>query len=190
MNTPQLPITNISYWRTWCRCRVVLILLLICLSAACTSHQAQVPQPESPAPFPEVTHITITGNIHFSSRKLRQAMATKPRPLFPPWKHGEPYNPPTLEADLLRLKKFYFDRGFLEATARLEKLDEDPAKHTVRPVIAIDEGAPTLVESVAVEGTVPPELPAAPVLVKDVPLRPQEPINKEDFDRSKALLLT
>src|SRR5262245_59605114 len=153
MDTSRFPITNISYRCTFCQCRVVLVMLFIGLSAACTSHQAQVPQPESPAPFPEVAHITFTGNTHFSSGKLRQVMATKQRPLLPPWGHGEPYNPPTLEADLLRLKKFYFDRGFLEATARLEKLDEDPERHTVRPVIAIDEGDTTRVRSVSIGGT-------------------------------------
>ena len=165
-------------------------MLLLFLSPACTSHQAQVPQPESPEPFPEVALITFTGNTHFSSSKLRQAMATKQRPLFPPWKHGEPYNPPTLEADLLRLKKFYFDHGFLEATARLEKLDEDPARHRVRIVIALDEGLPTLVTSVSLDGPVPPELPAAPALLAALSLRPQQRISKEEFDRSKALLLT
>jgi outer membrane protein assembly complex protein YaeT len=190
MDTPRLPITNIPYWHTFCRCRVVLVILLLFLSPACTSHQVQVPQPESPEPFPEVAHITFTGNTHFSSSTLRQAMATKQRPLFPPWKHGEPYNPPTLEADLLRLKKFYFDHGFLEAKARLEKLDEDPARHRVRIVIALDEGMPTLVTSVSLDGTVPPELPAVPTLLKDLPLRPQQRISKEDFDRSKTLLLT
>ena len=50
-------------------------------------------------------------------------MATKQRPLIPPWKRGEPYNPPTVEADLLRLKKFYFDRGFLDTTVTLAKVD-------------------------------------------------------------------
>ena len=74
--------------RTLCRCGVVLVMLLIVLSAACTSHEAKVPQPESPESFPEVAHITFTGNTHFSSREIRQVMATKQRQLFPPWKHG------------------------------------------------------------------------------------------------------
>src|SRR5262245_14511050 len=143
MDTSQFPITNISYWRILCRWRVILILLLIGLSAACTSRQAQVPQPESATAFPEVAHIAFTGNTHFSSGKLRKVMATKQRPLLPPWGHGEPYNPPTLEADLLRLKKFYFDQGFLEAKVRLEKVDDDPDRRKVRIVIALEEGEPT-----------------------------------------------
>ena len=153
MDTPWLPIADVSCRRTLCRSRIVLVILLLFLSAACTSHNATVPQPESAQPFPEVARITFTGNTHFSSSTLRKLMATKQRPLFPPWKHGEPYNPPTLEADLLRLKKYYFDRGFLEATARLEKVDEDPERHRVRIVIALEEGVPTRVTSVSLDGT-------------------------------------
>ena len=190
MGMPRLSIANVSCRRTFCQYRIVLIMLLLFWSAACTSHKAQVPQPERAQPFPEVAHIAFTGNTHFSSSTLRKVMATKQRPLFPPWGHGESYNPPTLEADLLRLKKFYFDRGFLEATARLEKVDEDAERHRVRIVIALDEGLPTQVTSVSVDGTVPPELPVAPKLLAALPLRPQKRLNKEDFDRSRALLLT
>src|SRR6266545_4873227 len=143
MDTSQRLSTAMRCLSTFLRCRVVLVLMYALLSAACASQKAKVPEPESLQPFPEVRRITFMGNTHFSSGTLRKLMATQQRPLFPPWKRGEPYNPPTLEADLLRLKKYYFDRGFLEATARLEKLDEDPTRHTVRPVIAIDEGLPT-----------------------------------------------
>lgn len=176
--------------RTLCQCRVVLILLCIVLHAACAARQAQVPQPESPESFPEVARITFTGNTRFSSRKLRQAMATQPRPLFPPWKRGEPYNPPTLEADLLRLKKLYFDHGFLETTAVLERVDEDPERPRVHLLIALHEGRPTLVTSVSLDGTVPAGVPSAPALLADLPLRLQQRITKAEFDRSKALLLT
>lgn len=175
--------------RQMCR-HVVLAIIVVFFSTACAARQARGPEAESPEPFPEVARITFTGNTHFSSSALRQVMATKQRPFFPPWRRGEAYNPPTLEADLLRLKKFYFDRGFLEATARLEKVDEDPERHRVSIMIALDEGLPTLVTVVSLQGTVPPEVPAVPPLLADLPLRPQERINKEHFDGSKALLLT
>jgi outer membrane protein insertion porin family/translocation and assembly module TamA len=116
-------------------------------------------------------------------------MATKQRPLLPPWKRGEPYNPPTVEEDLQRLKKFYFDRGFLDTTVRLTAVQEKPRKHAVRLEIVIDEGAPTLVTAVHLAGTVPPELPPAPELLQALPLRPGKRINKEDFDQSKDSLL-
>jgi len=137
-----------------------------------------------------VRQITLKGNTHFSSSTLRKLMATKQRPLLPPWGHGEPYNPPTLDADLLRLKKHYFDHGFLETSVRVDELQEDTEKQTVRIVIAIDEGPRTVVTAVALEGTIPPALPSAAALLEALPLRPKQPINKEDFDRSKTLLLT
>jgi outer membrane protein assembly complex protein YaeT len=149
-----------------------------------------VPTAEDTQVFPEVRQITLQGNTHFSSGTLRKLMATKQRPLLPPWRRGEPYNPPTLDADLLRLKKHYFDHGFLETNVRVDELQEDTEKQIVRIVIAIDEGPRTLVTAVALDGTIPPALPPAATLLETLPLRPQQPLNKEDFDRSKALLLT
>jgi len=149
-----------------------------------------VPKAEDTQVFPEVRQITFQGNAHFSSGTLRKLMATQQRPLIPPWRRGEPYNPPTLNADLLRLKKHYFDHGFLESSVRVDELQEDAEKQTVRIVIAVDEGPRTLVAAVALEGTIPPALPSAAALLETLPLRPRQPINKEDFDRSKTLLLT
>ncbi len=190
MDTPQLLTAAMGGLCTFQRCRVVLVLMWTLLSAACAAQTAKVPALESLQPFPEVRRITFTGNTHFSSSTLRQLMATKQRPLLPPWRRGEPYNPPTLDADLLRLKKFYFDHGFLEGTARLDRVQEDPEQRTVRIVIALDEGQPTLVTAVALAGTMPPAWPTAAVLLAALPLRPEQQLTKEDFDRSKTLLLT
>src|SRR6266581_6683063 len=176
--------------RTCQCCRIVVVLGCILLSAACASRQPTVPKAEDTQVFPEVRQITLKGNTHFSSGTLRKLMITKQRPLLPPWRRGEPYNPPTLDADLLRLKKHYFDHGFLESSVRVDELQEDTEKQTVRIVIAIDEGQLTLVTEVALEGTIPPALPPAAALLEALPLRPKQPINKEDFDRSKTLLLT
>ena len=178
------------YLRTFQCCRIVLVLGWILLHAACASRQPTVAQAEDTQVFPEVRQITFRGNTHFSSGTLRKLMATQQRPLFPPWRRGEPYNPPTLDADLLRLKKHYFDHGFLETSVRVDELQEDAEKQTVRIVIAIDEGPRTLVTAVALEGTIPPALPPAATLLEALPLRPKQPLTKEDFDRSRALLLT
>jgi len=190
MDTSQRLSTAMRCLSPFLRCRVVLVLMYALLSAACASQKAKVPEPESLQPFPEVRKITFTGNTHFSSGTLRKLMATQQRPLLPPWKRGEPYNPPTLDADLLRLKKYYFDRGFLDCTVRVDRIQEDPEQRTVRIVIALDEGQPTLVTAVLLDGTMPPQLPAAAKLLADLPLRLRQRLNKEDFDRSKTLLLT
>src|SRR5262249_48264595 len=77
-----------------------------------------------------------------------------------------------------------------ETNVRVDELQEDAEKQTVRIVIAIDEGPRTLMSAVALEGTIPSVLPPAAALLEALPLRPQQPLNKEDFDRSRALLRT
>ncbi|MCZ6875320.1 MAG: hypothetical protein O7G88_17645, partial [bacterium] len=145
---------------------------------------------DTSVPFPEVRKIVLDGNTQFKSAALRKVMATKQRPLIPPWKRGEPYNPPTLEADLQRLKKFYFDRGFLDTVVRLGDVHEDTEKHTVSITIIIDEGPPTLVTAVRLGGTLAPELPAEEVLLAALPLQRRQRITKAAFNQSRAYLLT
>ena len=170
--------------------RLFLAGLVLFMCAACAIIAPKSREAETELALPEVRQITFTGNTHFSSRTLLGVMATQPRPFLQPWKRGEPYNPATLQADLLRVKKYYFDRGFLDTTVNTENVQEDPEKHAVRITIAIDEGPPTLVTAVRLAGTVPPELPPEPELLEAMQLRPGERLNKADFDQSRNLLLT
>nr|MBS0021375.1 outer membrane protein assembly factor BamA [Gammaproteobacteria bacterium] len=120
---------------------------------------------------------------------LLEAMSTQPRSSWHFWSRGDPYNRETLEADLRRLQKYYFDRGYLSASATIGTVEKDRENHTVTIEIAIDEGPRTVVESVHIEGNLPPALPAEDQLLKDLPLKPTNPLKKEDFDKSKARLL-
>jgi outer membrane protein insertion porin family len=137
-----------------------------------------------------VRRVTFTGNTQFSSGTLLDQMVSKPRPWLQFWKRGEPYNPPTLQEDLLRIRKYYFDRGFLEMTARLERVDENTEENTVLIEIAIEEGLPTQVAEVRLTGTIPSELAPVPNLIKALPLQAGQRLNKADLDQSKELLLT
>ncbi|MGE3541211.1 MAG: outer membrane protein assembly factor BamA [Candidatus Tectimicrobiota bacterium] len=173
--------------RLWCYCVVLLVLVLY----QGTSRAQDVPNLETnglPA-LPEVAKLTFVGNRTFSSRTLRQQMATQQRPLLPPWKRGEPYNAPTLEEDLLRVKKYYFDRGFLETTVRVGRIDQESDGKAVRIELVIDEGARTHVTAVELTGTMPPSLPSVNALRQELPLQAGKPINKEDFESSLTLLL-
>lgn len=169
---------------------LVSLILLTSTSCAMLKGREAEPEPAPTIPLPEVRQITFTGNSQFSSRTLLGEMATQPRPFLQFWKKGEPYNPPTLEGDLLRIRKYYFDRGFLETTARVEQVQEDTEKDTVSIEIAIEEGAPTQVEEVRLTGTIPPELLPTQEVVAALPLRAGERLNKADFDQSIELLLT
>lgn len=168
---------------------LVRCLFLLSL-AACSTKVVKTPQADVLAAFPEVRSITFFGNDHFKSADLRKVMASKQRPLIPPWKRGDPYNPSTLEADLQRLKKFYFDRGFLDTVVRLGEVYEDAEKHLVQINILIDEGPPTRVRTVRLAGERPPQLPSEQALLAKLPLQPQQRITKAAFDQSKEYLLS
>jgi outer membrane protein assembly complex protein YaeT len=166
----------------------VSLMLPVCVSCALFRERPVETTPT--VPLPEVRRVTFTGNTQFSSRTLIGEMVSKPRPWLQFWKRGEPYNPPTLQEDLLRIRKYYFDRGFLETTARVEQVQENAEENTVAIEIAIEEGPPTQVAEVRLTGTIPPELPPVPNLIKALPLQAGQRLNKADFDQSKELLLT
>lgn len=162
------------------------MLLLIC--SGCAGRQGEVQNDPQALALPEIRKVIFQGNTTFGASALRKAMASKPRPLFPPWKRGETYNKPTLEADLKRLKKYYFDRGFLNAQARIEDVLENDEKNTREIHIAIEEGPETLVQTVRIVGHVPPALSPEDKLLADLALRAGARITKANFNRSQAQL--
>ena len=172
--------------------KLLLVSLILLTSTSCAMLKGREPEvePAPTIPLPEVRQITFTGNTQFSSRTLLGVMVTQPRPFFRFWRKGEPYNPPTLQEDLLRIRKHYFDRGFLETTARVERVQEDPEQDTVSIEIAIEEGPPTQVEEVRLTGTIPSEFPPTPEVIAALPLRAGARLNRAEFDQSVESLLT
>ena len=158
---------------------------------ACGSQKASLQQETLIRAFPEVRQIVFLDNEKFGDARLRQAMATQQPPLLAPWKRGSDYNPSALDADLLRLQKFYFDRGYLDVRATVAKVEQDEAANTVELHIRIEEGDVTIVREVEVraKGPLPPGLPSVEALRNDLPLRVNEPITKAAFDTSRDLLL-
>jgi outer membrane protein assembly complex protein YaeT len=163
---------------------------MILMFVGCSARQPELQdQAQGQAPeLPEVRKVTFEGNNQFSAGTLRNVIASKPRPFFPPWKKGEPYNRPTLEADLKRIQKYYFDRGFLNTEVTIDNVEENEETNTVDINLAIEEGEPTRVKTVRIVGHVPPELPPEEQLINDLALREGQHITKEAFDRSQAQL--
>lgn len=166
---------------------LLALLLLLGLLNGCALLEEKGPEPPG-MELDTVREITFTGNEAFGSSTLLGAMSTQPRPFWRFWKRGDPYNPETLDADLRRLRKFYFDRGYLDTSAKITEVEEDRQNNTVSVEITIDEGPRTVVESVRIDGTRPAELPSKQDLLDSLPLQPTNPLNKEDFDQSKATL--
>ena len=163
-------------------------LFILVILGGCAARQSGVQDGSQALPLPEVRKVAFEGNNQFSDGALRQAMATQPRPFFPPWKRGEPYNRPTLEADLKRIQKYYFDRGFLETKVTIANVQQDEENNTVAITIAIEEGSPTQVKAVRIVGHVPEELPSEDRIINDLPLRAGERLTKANFDHSRTRL--
>lgn len=168
---------------------LLIIGLLVLGCTACAIWQSDSPIADREPTLPEVASITFQGNKSFGSAELRKAMVTKQRPLLPPWKLGDLYNRPTVQADLQRLKKFYFDRGFLQATVKLESVEEDLELQSVGLEIVIDEGPATTVQEVRITGAIPAELLPLPTLRKRLPLQPGTRLTRDAFEKSKRRLL-
>ncbi len=169
--------------------RLVLIIITISAFTACASHEPKVSEADFESNLPEVKEITFQGNKTFSASTLIEQMATQPRPFLQFWKRGGDYNPSTLDADLLRLRRYYFNSGFLSTGARIIKVQKNAEANAVRIKIEIEEGPATIVKAIHIGGEVPPELPSEKTLLKDLPLRPKKRINREKFDDSRSELL-
>lgn len=167
---------------------ILLAGFMLLAVSGCASRQAKPPGEVFDVGLPEVKRVSFTGNEQFSAFRLRRAMAIQGRPLLRPWELGERLDPDILDADMLRLRKFYFDRGFLNASATATEINEDRETNTVNVEIAIIEGPETIVETVRIAGTVPPELPPENQLLTELPLRPGDRLSKQAFDQSVSKL--
>ena len=165
-------------------------VLCAVMVSACASRTTFQEEPLTDT-FPEVRSVSFVGNDTFGAARLRRVMATQQRPLLSPWKRGSDYNPSAVDADLLRLQKHYFDRGYLDVRASVEEVEQDESGNAVSLHLRIEEGAVTVVREVEVRtaGAIPPELPTIDGLTRDLPLRVNRPITKAAFDASRDQLL-
>lgn len=130
----------------------------------------------------EVVEIRFDGAHTFDHDELRAAIVTRasacklPVPLSVVCLAGaarqrEYLDPAMLAADALRVRIFYFQRGYREAEVQADTV---PAGDGVRVVFQITEGRPTRVATVEVlgaEGFLPPDI------ADQLPLRVGEPFN-------------
>ena len=61
------------------------------------------------------------------------------------------FDPEELDADIVALREVYRDQGFLDAVVELERLEFDEDRRWVTIHLAIDEGTPYVVGSVAIQ---------------------------------------
>ncbi len=108
-----------------------------------------------------VAKIEFVGNKHFSDRKLKEQMITKEKTLFNTIAvlvkslMGKPatyyYIKDLLDVDLMKLRQFYKDHGFLRVVIGDPEIKVDKKKGRIYIRIPIEEGARYKVKSVDVK---------------------------------------
>ena len=99
----------------------------------------------------KVISLSFDGAKAFDSAALRRVLATRESGWLP-WSPKHYFDRAEFESDLKRIVAFYADRGFPDARIKGVDVKFNDAKDAVRVTIAIDEGAPVIVEAVRFEG--------------------------------------
>jgi translocation and assembly module TamA len=137
-----------------------------------------------------VKDIAITGAKQVSPGDIKDRIATNQANFFSYLFGPVPtFDPTTWTADLRRIERYYQSLGFFQAEVVEEQVLPD-GKGGVRLNLTIDEGAPTHVSSIEVEGLegLPEEL-RTPVLTK-LPMVVGQVFREADWTALKALLKT
>ncbi|HEX5109806.1 MAG TPA: BamA/TamA family outer membrane protein [Vicinamibacterales bacterium] len=98
----------------------------------------------------EVKSLDFAGVRHVEVSRLRAVLVTRASGWLP-WAEKQIFDRVAFEADLKRVVAFYRDRGYREARVVSHDLNSTD-DHGVRILITVDEGEPTLIERVALEG--------------------------------------
>jgi outer membrane protein insertion porin family len=154
----SVPLRLVSAHLTACRRRTTagLALVLVLLAVGCREGEGV-----------RVDALDFEGNAHFSGSTLADVFATRDTgPL--PWSRVRYFDRATFDADVDRLRAFYRDRGYPDASVTVDVQFND-ARDAVRLRVAVAEGEPLIVERVSVDGldglpaTVAPQLAQLPL---------------------------
>jgi outer membrane protein assembly complex protein YaeT len=116
-----------------------------------------------------VQAIQISGNSVFSGSELKEALLTKERPWYTPWKERPVFDPTTFETDLERVQRLYEKRGYYQAQIDYDLQAEQEGLISIYFQVTANEPVTIAAVSVAVSApqaaqaeyadTPPPPLP-------------------------------
>jgi translocation and assembly module TamA len=135
-----------------------------------------------------VTDITIKGAKQVSPGDIEDRIATNQANFFSSIFGPVPtFDPTTWTADLRRIERYYQSLGYFQAEVVEEEVLPD-GKGGVRLNLTIDEGTPTHLSAVDVEGleAVPEEL--RPRVVRNLPMQVGQVFREDDWTALKGLL--
>ena len=133
-----------------------------------------------------IKDLIISGNKEIGSSEVEDALSTKSRPWYAPWRAQPVFDPAVFASDLERIVKFYQDRGYYE-TKVTHDLAVDDQESLVTATIQITEGEPIRVAKISVDIVDAPELkPEMDALLRKLPLREGELFAVDAYQRTEA----
>ena len=91
-------------------------------------------------PIAKVHSIKFSGNQHFSQRQLRDTFTLTTSGIFTIFNHHDRYSENQLDTDLLALKNYYYDHGYLKFKVLSKNIKFNPTHTKVTIHVTINEG--------------------------------------------------
>jgi outer membrane protein assembly complex protein YaeT len=133
-----------------------------------------------------IKDLLISGNKEIGTSEVEDALSTKTRPWYAPWRARPVFDPAVFTSDLERIVKFYQDMSYYE-TKIAHDLAVDKQEGLVTAMIQITEGEPIRVAKISVEIVDAPELkPEVDSLLRKLPLREGELFAVNAYQRTEA----
>ena len=171
------------------------LLLLSLLISACATEPETRDYIHPGTTELHVEHLEFRGVESVSERDLRAGLATVEDPGWRRWRvinrlplvGAEPqfFNHFSWRQDRERILAFYHQRGYFDAAVVSESLIEDPEENTVRIRVTIEEGEPTRITSIDIQGLVADLTPEADQLLRGLPLSEGEIFVQNDYRRAR-----
>jgi outer membrane protein assembly complex protein YaeT len=161
--------------------------LLVSFLASSSSPSLAIPVEElDPNREWRTRDLIISGNKAIGSSEVEDALSTKTRPWYVPWRARPVFDPAVFASDLERIVKFYQDKGYYE-TKVAHDLAVDEQEGLVTATIQIAEGEPIRVAKISVEIVDAPELkPEVDALLPKLPLREGQLFAVDAYQRTEA----
>jgi outer membrane protein assembly complex protein YaeT len=98
-----------------------------------------------------VDEFALIGVEQIDESALRSVLATRAAPWLP-WRDKTRFDPQALDLDLRRIVAYYLDHGFDDALIVSHEVMVDDAHHEVDITVRVDEGQPTIIAEVLLDG--------------------------------------
>lgn len=135
---------------------------------------------------PVVVDFELTGNEALSDKEILARIRTA-ETSWVPFSEKQRFDEAAFETDLQRIVRLYQAEGYYQARIT-ERLVNQVSPTEVALLIRIDEGPPTLVADLIVEGLDELPAPTRERVLADLPLRVGKVFTEADYDAHKAAL--